>query len=224
MADEYDDVERLKAWWKEYGKQVVVGALIGIGGIGGVLAWNQHNASQQQQASSAYVQLVAQVEAEQHQQTIADSERLIEQFKGSGYALLAALFAAQSAVALEHFDAAIERLNWVISNAPYPEIATMASVRIARIQRHQKRLDAALDTLDSITGNLMTGLRAELRGDIYTDLGDHSEALVAYEDALQADDGTSDFYQRTQIKQDSLQPTAPQIAVPTADTTGVAGG
>ena len=223
MSDAYDDGERLKLWWKEHGKQVVIGTLIGLGGLIGVGTWNQHSATQQQQASSTYAQLMAHVEAKQHQQVITNADRLIEQFKKSGYAVMGSLFAAQSAVALGYFDDAITHLDWVVGNTLYPEIATMAKLRIARIQYHQKQFDEAEGTLDNISGDLMTGLRDELRADVYMQIGAYNEARGSYEDALEADDATSAFYRRVQIKLDSLPLTTVGTAKPAALGTESAG-
>ena len=204
MADEYDDIERLKIWWKEYGIKILIGIITGFGLLIGWNSWEAHTSNQQQQASTRYEQIIGESQSDNHPQVIAQASALIEEFTDSGYALMAALFAAQSATAIGDYDGAVARLRWAVDHTPYPEIATIANLRIARILRHQNQLDEALSVLDAETGQLMAGPRDELRGDIYLAMGDRNEARAAYEDALEADDVAGLFRQRNQAKLDAL--------------------
>ena len=72
---EEQQVEAIKKWWKENGKAVVIGAIIGLGGLYG---WRYYQAEQDQQmerASDAYVQVVEAMTTKQ-----ADADSIANQF------------------------------------------------------------------------------------------------------------------------------------------------
>ena len=61
LQSEKEQIEEMRAWWSEYGKVVIAGVVIGVGGL---IGFNQYNASQlesQLAASELYETLVGHV-------------------------------------------------------------------------------------------------------------------------------------------------------------------
>ena len=56
----------------------------------------------------------------------------------------------------------------------------MAQLRLARVLKAQDKHDDALKILDSVASSAFTGHVEEIRGDIYLDLGEASQAVSAY--------------------------------------------
>ena len=51
---EEEQVEAIKAWWKENGKSVIGGAVLGLALVGGFKGWTEYSRVQAESASSYY--------------------------------------------------------------------------------------------------------------------------------------------------------------------------
>ena len=58
METEEEQVEKLKAWFKENGASIVLGIVIGVGGIGGYNYWMHVQETTAAEASSHYTQMI----------------------------------------------------------------------------------------------------------------------------------------------------------------------
>ncbi|MBW3697937.1 tetratricopeptide repeat protein [Vibrio sp. T187] len=196
---EEQQVEAIKDWWKENGKAVIFGAVVGLGGLFG---WRYYQDSAieareaaSEQYTSAMESLAAQgVDAQAAVQTFIDGNSKAE------YSVLAAMQLAKVQVEAGELEAALEQLQWAKANTKDAALAPLVSYRVARIQAEQTQFDAALAELATITDESWKGRAAELRGDILLRQGDQDAAYSAYTEAQQA----SDASQALQIKLDDL--------------------
>ena len=69
-ATEEQQLEDLKKWWKENGRSITVGLVLGIGGVVGWTSWRAYDNAQAEKASIVYEQLVNLSNAQQP--TLAD--------------------------------------------------------------------------------------------------------------------------------------------------------
>ena len=89
----------------------------------------------------------------------------------------------------------------VLANAKEPTVLALTQLRLARLQREQGQLDAALTTLAAAVPESFVALQAELKGDILLQAEKPAEAKAAYQLALEK---AGDNAQILQIKLDDL--------------------
>lgn len=195
---EEQQVEQIKAWWKENGKAVVLGAVIGLGGLYGWRYYQGEVQAAKEQASDAYTQVITRLESGSTD-AVADVQAFITAHESSQYSVLAALQLAKAQVQLGELDAAVEQLSWAIGNTQDEAILPVAQTRLARIYAGQQKFDLAMAELDKVSAESWQAKVAELRGDVLLQKGDVVAARDAYVQAQQL--GTSPALQ---IKLDDL--------------------
>ncbi|NAW87635.1 tetratricopeptide repeat protein [Photobacterium halotolerans] len=181
---EEQQIESIKAWMKENGKAVVLGAVLGLGGLYGWRYYQGEVLAAKEQASEAYTQTV-QALASGSDDAISQTQTFINDNPSSQYAVLAALQLAKVQVEKGELDAAAEQLNWAISHTEDVALLPVAHTRLARILAAQQSYDNALAELDKVKAESWQGKVAELRGDIMLQKGDKSGARDAYISAQQ---------------------------------------
>ncbi|MDN2481931.1 YfgM family protein [Vibrio agarivorans] len=196
---EEQQVEAIKDWWKENGKAVILGTVVGIGGLLGWRFYQDSVIEAQEAASDAYTTAVTQLAAQG-----ADAQDTVQSFitanSDSEYATLAALQLAKVQVEADELDAALEQLNWAKSNSKDTGLTAVATYRVARVLVEQGKDTEALSELDALTHSDWAGRVAELRGDILLRSGDKDAAYQAYSEAQQSTDNS----QTLQMKLDDL--------------------
>ena len=113
-------------------------------------------------ASVRYEQLVNDATAGKHDQALSQAEALAGEFPDSAYASLASLIAARAAVETNVPDKAKQHLEWVVEHAPFPELVTIARLRLTRLMLDAREYDDALDELDGIDSAPFHGRVTEL--------------------------------------------------------------
>lgn len=181
---EQDQVEAIKKWWKENGRSIIAGLVLGLGGVFGWRYWQDHQETRAAQASIRYQFLLELAAANTPDRARAHGDSLIQDFPGSTYAALAALTLARVAVEQGDLDEARRQLQWVLDRAKLPELRSLAQLRLARIALAQGELDRALELTQQVSSVGLAGLLAELRGDIALARGDLPGARDAYLQAL----------------------------------------
>lgn len=197
---EEQQVEAIKNWWKENGKAVVIGGVVGIGAIFGWKYYQSAQIAAKETASITYEKTLTALEASgADASAIESTQAFIDANKGSEYSAFAALQLAKVQVEAGQLDRALEQLTWVITNSKDESLTAMAQVRSARIQVEQGNFDAALTTLDSVKPASWSARVTELKGDIALRQGDIDAARSAYTEVLQ-----SGMNQVVQMKLDDL--------------------
>ncbi|MGQ4276532.1 YfgM family protein [Pseudidiomarina sp. E22-M8] len=192
METEEQQIEQLKTFWKEHGKGIVAGLVIGFGLFYGWRYYDAHTLASQEGQSEQYQQIVAQLEAGSSEATTA-AKQFVENEKGSTYATLAAFELAQDAIDKGDLDTAITALQTARDNAT-GALKFVADLRQARLLLAQQQYDAALAALTAVSNAKgFASKAAELRGDVLLAKGDSSGARQAYQEAIAAaeDDGST---------------------------------
>ncbi|MBL4283143.1 tetratricopeptide repeat protein [Vibrio fluvialis] len=196
---EEQQVEAIKDWWKENGKAVIFGAVIGLGGLFGWRFYQDSVTSAQEAASASYTKAI-QTLATKGVDGEADVQSFIDSNNKSEYAVLAAMQLAKAQVQAGNLDEALAQLEWAKNATGDAALKPVITYRVARLQAEQGNFDAALSELANIKEQSWTGRVAELRGDISLRKGDKVAAYAAYTEAQQAEDAS----QTLQMKLDDL--------------------
>jgi len=181
---EEEQVEALKKWWKENGRSVVGGVVLGLGAVFGWRYWVDYQSGIAQQASVQLVELNQLVATGNGELAREQAKRIIEEFQGTSYAIFASLNLARLMQQSGESEAAIAQLKWSLENSSESSLQQIVRARMARILLSSGRLDEADQILTSAVNDSYRGEFAELRGDIARARGDTAAARAAYQEAL----------------------------------------
>ena len=206
---EEQQVEALKQWWADNGRAVLLGIGLGLVMIFGFRGWQGHKASVAQDASGAYTSVIESLEnddgGEQFLELVGD---IRDQHKGSPYAAMASLAEARFHVEENRLEDAESALRWAIDKGSFREIIPVARLRLVRVLAAQDNHDDALAVLDDVKSSSFVGHVDEIRGDIYVQMGDTTQAASAYRRA-QSSGAPTNSSQNLQMKIDDLA--APEV-------------
>ncbi len=190
LSDE-EELEKLKQWWRESGKQTLATVVLVIAGYFGWQGWQNHQQQQAYQASDIYQQMVEAAGAnlelsdDQRAEVIHFAVTLIDQHGGSQYGHYARLLMARLAVEDDDLESAQAYLKDVMDDADQ-SISLIARLRLARVEAAMDNLDNALALLNAAEPGALESSYAEVRGDIHVLKGDSQSAYDAYNQALAA--------------------------------------
>jgi predicted negative regulator of RcsB-dependent stress response len=192
-VDEYlsekEQVERLRAWWKENGLWIIGGLVAGVLLLVGWNAWQDYRLRQSEEASVIYATLAEATANGRTEDARAQLDRLAEDYAGTPYLQQGRLALASALVRAGSLGEAEPLLSAVMKEAGSDdeELALVARVRLARLLAAQGESVRALAMTDAgdDAGAFSAALQ-EVRGDILADLGDTAKAREAYERAISA--------------------------------------
>ncbi len=212
---EQEQVEAIKKWWKENGRSVIAGLVIGLGGMAGWKIWAAYQEARAVSASTAYDQLLQIIDSKRHEEAKQHGDRLVQEYPSSTYAGLSSLLLARVAMDQGDTEAARHHLQWVVDHASLPELKSLASLRLARLLLQAGKTDAALELLSTQPPVGFEAAYAETRGDVLVAKGDISAARAAYTLALAGLSASSTNRVLLQMKLDDLgTPPSPEEPSP----------
>ena len=200
LLDEHEQGERVRTWLRKNALGILGGLALGIAAIYGWRAWVSHQASQQEQAHTAYAQALKQLDAGQVEQ----AGTLLAGQEGT-YATLAALRVAKAQVEAGKPDEAIATLRGIQVD---PSLREVVDERLAQLFNATGKPEEALKLLEGDAGS--TAL--ELRGDALLASGNRHQARDAYADALAGTDVASPARRRIELKLQEVGGTLPEPA------------
>ena len=125
-----EDLERAKAFWKENGRSIIVGIVLGVGGIGGYNGWQWWQKQQGEGGSMLYENLLRQdVTYDAAKGLVAD---LRADYGRTPYPAMAGLAMAKRAVEQDDLGEARAQLQWVVDNAADEGMTHIARLRLQR--------------------------------------------------------------------------------------------
>jgi predicted negative regulator of RcsB-dependent stress response len=203
--EEQHDVERFRAWWKNYGNALLAGIALGIALLYGNKYWQTHKEKERLAASELYLEVLAGQQQHRLDLVRAATEQLGKQYGSTPYASMAAMIAAQ--VAYEAGDSASARaqLKWALENTRDASLQHAARLRLGRLHMSAKEFDAALALTQQKSMDGFAGEYLELRGDALRALNRRDEARQAYREAL-THVGANNYRTTLQMKLDDLGP------------------
>ncbi len=180
---EEERIEAIRTWWKENGRSIVFGAVLGIGLLLGWRGWIAYQDNQGRAASTLYAQLLQDAAVHDGGRVAELARRLREEYGSTPYAALAALEVAALKSEAE-LDQSAGELSWVMEHGDEAILQDLARLRLARVRIAQGRAEEALKLLDRDWGLAYAGLVEEARGDAWRAKGDEARARQAYTKAL----------------------------------------
>jgi predicted negative regulator of RcsB-dependent stress response len=178
-----EQVERLRAWWRENGWFLLGGVALGLLGLYGYNQYFAYRDRQGENAGSLYLQITQATESNDRTAAEAAFDQLRAEFPDNVYTHQAALLVASSEVVIAP-DSAAEKLRFTMEQTSDPELAMIARLRLARVLAYREQYQDALAVLNVPSAGQFAGRIAEIKGDIYAALGSTDEARTAYLEAM----------------------------------------
>ena len=183
--EEQEQLAELKAWWKEHGGTVILGATLALAAFGAWNGWMWYQRSQAAQAAVLYDALQKAARANDLKAIRDTAGAILENFPRTAYAPLAALVSAKVQFQAGDPKTARAQLEWVVEHANNDQIRSIATLRLASVLLDDKEPDAALQVLEARPHPGFEALYAMQRGDILATQKRRAEARAAYQAALE---------------------------------------
>lgn len=201
---EQEQVDALKAWWKENSKWVIGAVVVGLLGFSGIKYWKSYQANQAAEASKLYVEVLKQASSNDAKRISDASDALVSRYGSSAYASRAQLLAAQANLQARDIARAKVQLQWVIEHSSETGLQDSARLKLASVLLDEKKYDEALKQLEATHPESFTGLYSDLKGDVLSAQGKVAEARAAYQLAYDKTDAKSMYRNLIQLKMDGL--------------------
>lgn len=176
--EEEQELNELKAWWKENYKTVILALVLGVGSVAGWNFWKSHQVTKTYELSAQYEQLIYR-ESEQ-----GKVEAFLKDGAKTTYAALLLLDQAKKSVEQQDFVKAEVQLKEALTQSSDEILSSVAALRLATVQFQQNQLDTALQTLEQVKNTHWSSAKTLLKGDIQLAQGDKDAAKQSYEQAL----------------------------------------
>jgi len=201
---EQEQIDALKAWWKDNGTKLIGMLLVVTVAMGGWRGWQYYQHKQSGEAATLYAGFIKQLESSDAKRVNDAAAAVMDKYASTSYAPRAALLAAQ--VNEQGKDAARARtqLQWVIDHAAEAGLKDVARLRLAALLLDEKNYADALKLLEAKHPASFDGLYADLKGDVLSAQGKAAEARAAYQLAYDKTDAKSMYRNLIQMKMDAI--------------------
>jgi predicted negative regulator of RcsB-dependent stress response len=189
--EEQEQLETLKAWWRDHGNKVINFALAAAVVAAAASGWRWWQDKQAGEAGALYGQLQSAAEKRDVKAVRDASVALVDNYSGTVYAGMGALLAAKLQAAEGDVKNAKAQLAWAAEKADDASLRDLARLRLAGLLLDDKAYDEALQQLNKEPDAGFAARYAELKGDVYTAQGKKDDARTAYQAALTKLDGKS---------------------------------
>jgi predicted negative regulator of RcsB-dependent stress response len=181
---EKEQIEEIRAWWKENGNYVIAGLVLGIGGIFGFNQWKSANLQTQLEASALYESLVNEVADDRPDPAELIAADIYANYPETVYADEARLAMARLFMDQGRDEDAAAELRALVSSGGFNELQMVGRLRLAKILLYQGKAEEVLTLLEGHTDSAFAPRFDEIIGDAHFALGNFEMAQVAYLQAL----------------------------------------
>ncbi len=200
MADELkteeEQMEELRAWWKENQTSVLAGIAVVVIALFG---WNYKVGSDRaalEEASAIYNELTDEIVDADLDAAEALAMTLASDYADSPYHVQSRLAMARLYMDSNRDEDAANALRSVLEIDGYDALKQIARLRLAKILMYQDKAEEALDAVSTGGDEGFAARFAEARGDAYVALEDFENARNAYTTALADENANRTIDQR----------------------------
>ena len=183
---ERQQIDWLRSTLKENAPWALASVVITLGLIVGYQQWQGWRERQSATASQKYEAVLDALARGDADGALRVVKELQESYARTPYSDLAALALARFDVEGNKLGEAAGLLEDVVKQTRDEDLAAVARLRLARVQRADGKADAALATLAGAPAATASPAYADVRGDVLLDKGDKAGALAAWREALAA--------------------------------------
>ena len=180
-----EQAETIRKWWNENGKSIVTGIILGLVAIFGWRAWRDYERQQAEAASGLYQNVLNSVDrATAREEIRVISDKIIEDYGTTAYAVLVKLIDAKLAEDAKEYEAAAGHLRWALDHNKQSGVEHLIRLRLSRVLALQQKYDEARAQLKVSDQGEFAASYAETEADILKLQGDMNGARTLYQQAL----------------------------------------
>jgi len=195
--EEQEQVEELKAWWKQHGGLIGAVVLAAAVAFAGWQGWRWYQVSQSTQASVLYDTITKAAQANDAKALRDSAGTLVESYPRTLYASMGALVAARYYFDRNDLKTAKAQLQWVRDHSPSDDFKDLARLRLAAVLLDEKAYDEAMKLIETKPADAYEAQYAAMRGDILVAKNQAAEAKAAYKLALEKSDKKDGGFQES---------------------------
>ena len=178
--EEQEQLEALKAWWKQWGNYVIYGVSALLIAVAGYQYWRTYTANQLMEASAHFDSMNNALEGGDMKTAREQGALLVDKYGKTPYATRAALMVASINVQNKDTKSAKAQLQWVSGNAREVALRDVARLRLAGLLLDEKDYEGALKELNAAHTDAYAPRFDDLKGDVYLAQGKAVEARSSY--------------------------------------------
>lgn len=201
---EQEQLENLKAWWKDNGNSILTVILVAVLAVAGWRGWQYYQHKQAVESSTLFSEFSKQLESNDTKRINDAAAAVMEKYPNTAYAPRAALIAAQVNEQSTDKARAKVQLQWVAEHAKESGLQEVAHLRLAALLLDEKNYAEATKLLEAKHAESFDALYADLKGDVLSAQGKNDEARSAYKLAYEKTDAKSTYRNLIEMKLDSL--------------------
>ena len=183
-ASDEEKGEEIKQWWKDNGRSVILGCVLGGAVLFGGRYWLNYQNQQSLNSSQTYQELMGALAQDNKSLAETVSQKLTGEFSGTAYATFSEFEMAAAAVKNNDFESANKNLTWIMDNAKLSGHKELARLRLVQVLTNEAKYDQALSLISQSESTAYLSLLTELKGDVLVAQGKVSDARTAYEQAI----------------------------------------
>jgi predicted negative regulator of RcsB-dependent stress response len=201
---EQEQIDTLKAWWKDNGTFVTLLVAALVIGVVGWRGLQYYQGKQATEAATLFQQFTEQLASNDAKRVNDAAAALTDKYASTLYAAKAALAAAQINQDSKNLPQAKTQLTWVIEHAKESGLKEVAHLRLAAVLLDEKNYADAMKQLDGEHSASFDALYADLKGDVFVAQGKTEEARAAYKAAFDKFGEKSNYRSVLEMKLDGL--------------------
>lgn len=202
--EEQENIDALKAWWKQYGRLVIAVIVAFILGVAGIQGWRYYKEQKNLNAAAAFSGLDEALRLGDKAKSKELTDKLLTDFANTAYGARGALLAAKSSFDAGDLKTAEEQLRKGLAVANDEPMKALVALRLGAVLLEAKKYDDALNVLATPHPPPFASLFADLRGDVLVANGKVEEAKSAYQIALDKLPPSSPYRNLVEVKRDAL--------------------
>ena len=181
---EKEQIDAMRAWWKENGRYVISGIVLGVAILLGWREWRDYQLTSRLEASALYETLAVEVNDGDLDASEAAASNLYDNYASTTYAALARLSMAKLYMEKGRDQDAADALNALVSVGGKTELKMIGRLRLAKIYLYQDKNQEVVEVLSGFEDSSFSARYDELLGDAYLALGQVASARAAYQSAM----------------------------------------
>ncbi len=184
LLSEKEQIEKMRAWWSDYGWYVIGGVVLGGAILFGINYYQAQTVKAEVAASVLYDDITKHVVDGDLEAAQAAADKLDGEFGNSSYAAQSKLALARLYMDRSRDQDASQALNELLAMNGHEHLKHVARVRLAQVLLYQGKPEEVLSLLEEQENEAFAARYAAALGDAYFALGRYDEARASYQAAL----------------------------------------
>jgi predicted negative regulator of RcsB-dependent stress response len=181
---EKEQIEAMRTWWKENGRYVISGIVLGVAILVGWNRWQDYQQTTRLEASALYETLTSDVDDGDLDAAETVATDLYDNYASTTYSALARLAMAKLYMEKGRDQDAADTLKALLERGGDSELQMVGRLRLAKIYLYQEKPEEVAGLLSGYEESSFSARYDEVLGDAYAALGQIAEASAAYERAM----------------------------------------